>query len=90
MENDIYVVAEGKALSTLRGILGPGEEVKEEDIKTKSNFEALIRRGKIIEKQNYKDNEDSQFRAPEKKAKNKKEPEPEKTKQETSQGAKKK
>ena len=47
--NDIYVVAEGRSVSTQRGVIGPGKEITNKGCK---NFNTLISLGWIIKKEN--------------------------------------
>ena len=72
MNEDIYVIADGKALITLKGLLEPGQEVTKEDLKCPENFDALLKKGIIINKVKYKDNDESKYRAPTKTEDNKK------------------
>ena len=41
-------VAAGKSIATRRGILGPGQEVRELDFGTKADIERLIRAGVVV------------------------------------------
>jgi len=64
---DKHVIAAGKSVCTLRGVLGPGKPVEKKDIKVPENFEKLIEKKIIVAEKDYTDNDDSMFRAPEKK-----------------------
>jgi hypothetical protein len=64
-----YKIGAGKALCTLEGLKGPGEEVKKEHLKTPENFDELVEKKIIVEDAKYIENEDAQYKAPEVKAK---------------------
>jgi len=50
LEPGIPVIAEGKALTTKRGILGPGEPIVPEDLAGgEEAFEALVENGYVVE-----------------------------------------
>ena len=59
-----YVIAAGKAVITKKGVMGPGEEIKPEDLQTPENFNLLIEKKRIVVKTSFVKTEESDYRAP--------------------------
>lgn len=62
-KKESYVVSSGRAVVCVQGIKGPGKDIKPEDLKTPANFDKLVKKDRICLKKDYKDNDDSKFRA---------------------------
>lgn len=45
-----FIVADGKAIITLRGCLGAGKEIKPEYFKSRESFENYLNKGYIVQK----------------------------------------
>jgi hypothetical protein len=91
MAKDKHVVAPGCAVVTKKGVIGPGEEIKETDLATPENFPKLVEKKKIIKDSKYVNDEDAVFKAPEiKKEEPKKEKKTDNAKENKTQGATKK